>query len=105
VKKLELGLAPKFNASSKTTEIYTHVSTKSTGEIRSPMENLNLEGGDIEKFECGRGCFDLRPDVKYLHLGATTQPNLGAKLHLCAIGNKLCGICFTSNFSVLTRNL
>jgi hypothetical protein len=89
VKKLELGLAPKFNASSKTTEIYTHVSTKSTGEIRSPMENLNLEGGDIEKFECGRGCFDLRPNVKYPHFGATTLPNLRAKLYLGAIGNEL----------------
>ncbi len=37
------------HASSKTTEIYTHVSTKSLGKIRSPLDNLNLEGGDIEK--------------------------------------------------------
>ena len=31
------------------TEIYTHVSTKSLGKIRSPLDNLNLEGGDIDK--------------------------------------------------------
>jgi integrase len=37
------------HASSKTTEIYTHVSTKSLGKIRSPLDNLNLEGGYIEK--------------------------------------------------------
>ena len=34
---------------SKTTEIYTHVSTKSLGKIRSPLDNLNLEGGEIDK--------------------------------------------------------
>ena len=34
------------HASSKTTEIYTHVSTKSLGRIRSPLDNLDLEGGD-----------------------------------------------------------
>ena len=37
------------HASSKTTEIYTHVSIRSLGKIRSPLDNLNLEGGDIEK--------------------------------------------------------
>jgi site-specific recombinase XerD len=37
------------HASSKTTEIYTHVSTKSLGKIRSPLDNLTLEGGDIDK--------------------------------------------------------
>ena len=31
------------------TEIYTHVSTKSLGKIRSPLDNINLEGGDIGK--------------------------------------------------------
>ena len=46
----------------------------------------------LTKFECGRGCFDLRPDVKYPHLGATTLPNLGAKLHLGAIRNELSAI-------------
>jgi hypothetical protein len=35
------------------------------------------------------GRFDLRPNVKYPHLGATTLPNLGAKLHLGAIRNEL----------------
>ena len=34
------------HASSKTTEIYTHVSTRNLGKIRSPLDNLNLEGGD-----------------------------------------------------------
>jgi hypothetical protein len=55
VKKLESpacpvgrGLFPKFNASSKTTEIYTHVSTKSLGKIRSPLDNLSLEEGEID---------------------------------------------------------
>jgi len=37
------------HTSSKTTEIYTHVTTKSLGKIRSPLDNLNLEGGDIDK--------------------------------------------------------
>lgn len=32
---------------SKTTEIYTHVSTKSLGKIRSPLDSIDLkEGGD-----------------------------------------------------------
>ena len=32
--------------SSKTTEIYTHVSTQSIGKIKSPLSTLNLiEGG------------------------------------------------------------
>ncbi|MBK6945847.1 MAG: tyrosine-type recombinase/integrase [Flavobacteriales bacterium] len=30
------------HASSKTTEIYTHVSTKAIGKIRSPLDNLDL---------------------------------------------------------------
>ncbi len=42
VKKLESGLSPKFNASSKTTEIYAHVTTKSLGKLRSPLDNFNL---------------------------------------------------------------
>ena len=37
------------HASSKTTEIYTYVSTKSLGKIRSPLDNLTLEGGAIDK--------------------------------------------------------
>jgi len=53
VKKLALGLSPKFNASSKTTEIYTHARSKSIGKIRSPLDNLNLEGGGMTKFESG----------------------------------------------------
>ena len=36
------------HTSSKTTEIYTHLSTKSLGKIRSPLDNLSLEGGDID---------------------------------------------------------
>ena len=31
---------------SKTTEIYTHVSTKNISKIKSPLDNLNLKGGD-----------------------------------------------------------
>jgi len=33
----------------KATEIYTHVSVKSLGKIRSPLDNLSLEGGGIDK--------------------------------------------------------
>jgi hypothetical protein len=29
----------------KTTEIYSHVSTKSIGKIKSPLDNLSLKGG------------------------------------------------------------
>ncbi len=32
------------HANSKTTEIYTHVSTKSLGKIKSPLDTLNLKG-------------------------------------------------------------
>ncbi len=31
---------------SKTTEIYTHVSTKSLGKIASPIDTLHLDEGD-----------------------------------------------------------
>ncbi len=37
------------HTSSKTTEMYTHVSTKSLGKIWSPTDDLILEGGDIDK--------------------------------------------------------
>ncbi|MCB0792000.1 MAG: tyrosine-type recombinase/integrase, partial [Flavobacteriales bacterium] len=30
------------HSSSKTTEIYTHVSTKALGQIRSPLDDLDL---------------------------------------------------------------
>ena len=40
-----------------------------------------------------KGRFDLRPDVKYPHLGAITLPNLGAKLYLSAIRNELSAQC------------
>lgn len=33
--------------SSKTTEIYTHVSTKDLGRIRSPLDNLKKGGGYV----------------------------------------------------------
>jgi hypothetical protein len=33
---------------SKTTEIYTHVSTKSIGKIKSPLDTLNLRKGGQE---------------------------------------------------------
>src|SRR5690606_37225354 len=32
-----------WHSSSKTTEIYTHVSTKALGKIRSPLDELDLE--------------------------------------------------------------
>lgn len=35
--------------SSKTTEIYTHVSTKDLGRIKSPLDNLKKGGGDENK--------------------------------------------------------
>ncbi len=36
------------HASSKTTEIYTHVSSKSLGRIKSPLDTLNLKKGGEE---------------------------------------------------------
>ncbi len=36
---------PKINKSSKTTEIYTHVSIKSIGKIKSPLDTLGLKEG------------------------------------------------------------
>ena len=39
--------------SSKTTEIYTHVSSKAIGKIRSPLDSLNLkEGGVMNDKDC-----------------------------------------------------
>jgi len=38
-----------YDPSIVTTEIYTHVSTKSLGKIRSPLDNINLEGGEIDE--------------------------------------------------------
>ena len=73
----------------KTTEIYTHVSMKSLWKIRSHWTISIWKEVILIKFECGRAWFDLRPDVKYLHLSTTTLPNLGAKLHLGAIRNEL----------------
>ena len=32
--------------SSKTTEIYTHVSNKNIGKIKSPLDNLQIKGGE-----------------------------------------------------------
>ncbi|MGA2468498.1 MAG: hypothetical protein ABSH06_29665 [Thermodesulfobacteriota bacterium] len=54
VKKLESGLSPKFNANSKTTEIYTHVSTpkqRSEGERKEIkwLENTTFKRSILEK--------------------------------------------------------
>ena len=38
--------------SSKTTEIYTHVSTKSIGRIKSPLDTLNLKRGVVSDKNC-----------------------------------------------------
>lgn len=38
--------------SSKTTEIYTHVSTKSIGRIKSPLDALNLKRGVVSVKNC-----------------------------------------------------
>ena len=50
------------------------------------------------------GRFDLRPDVKYPHLGATTLPNLRAKLHLGAIRNELAAHCRQVNKEPLKKD-
>jgi integrase/recombinase XerD len=36
------------HAHSKTTEIYTHVSTKSLGKIQSPLDSISLKKGGNE---------------------------------------------------------
>jgi hypothetical protein len=73
VKKLESGLSPKFNASSKTTEINTHVSTKNIGKIKSPLDNLNLNrGGDVwgelkeEILAYGQRWYTLTAQCRYI---------------------------------------
>lgn len=38
--------------SSKTTEIYTYVSTKSIGRIKSPLDTLNLKRGVVSDKNC-----------------------------------------------------
>ena len=38
--------------SSKTTEIYTHVSRKSIGRIKSPLDTLNLKRGVVSDKNC-----------------------------------------------------
>jgi len=43
--KRNTGGSLKGHAYSKTTEIYTHVSTKSLGKIVSPIDTLNLNKG------------------------------------------------------------
>jgi site-specific recombinase XerD len=56
------------HAHSKTTEIYTHVSTKSLGKIRSPLDTLNLsKGGDELHILTRRKILALLPDVGYPH--------------------------------------
>ncbi len=50
-------------------------------------------------------CFDLRPDVKYPHLGATTLPNFAAKLHLGAIRNELSAQCGQERRNVYVKQL
>jgi len=51
---------------SKTTEIYTHVSTKSLGKIKSPLDDLNLnEGGKGTKEARGLKAEKLQPEMKY----------------------------------------
>ena len=38
--------------SSKTSGIYTHVSTKSIGRIKSPLDTLNLKRGVVSDKNC-----------------------------------------------------
>jgi integrase/recombinase XerD len=35
--------------SSKTTEIYTHVSNKNIGKIKSPLDSLPIKGGEDDR--------------------------------------------------------
>ena len=49
----DLGLRQKisfiFPMNSKTTEIYTHVSTKSIGKIKSPLGSLDFKTSIVDK--------------------------------------------------------
>ncbi len=44
--------------SSKTTEIYTHVSTRDLGRIKSPLDNLQIRGGEDKMIKDG----EVRPE-------------------------------------------
>ena len=53
--------------SSKTTEIYTHVSTKSIGKIRSPPDGLKLKKGgyDWQNLSKRKGVLAFQPELEY----------------------------------------
>jgi hypothetical protein len=54
--------------SSKTTEIYTHVTTKSLGKIVSQIDTINLNKGVIDDNICQvKGLLAIPPEVKYLY--------------------------------------
>jgi len=46
--KRNTGISLKGHAYSKTPEIYTHVSAKSIGKIRSPLDRLKLDEGSAK---------------------------------------------------------
>lgn len=61
-----------FNKNSTTTEISTHVSTKSLGKIKSPLDSLNLKKEVISDRICQQeDIFTQRRDIRI----ASTQPN------------------------------
>jgi hypothetical protein len=45
-KILQTCVQEKGYKSSKTTAIYTHVSNKDIGKIKSPLDNLQMKGGE-----------------------------------------------------------
>jgi hypothetical protein len=63
---------------SKTTEIYTHVSTKSLGKIKSPLDTLKLEEEEVvSDRNCHRGFSGISARIGIYETGSSTTPFSG----------------------------
>jgi len=65
------------HAHSKTTEIYTHVSTKNLGKIISPLDTINMAKGDEEcHYFLAQRVFGYSARMRISAPGATIIPFL-----------------------------